>query len=107
MTLNRHDRVRDINAFQCIAPTECVTADGNDAIRDDCGLATKNQFVAYVSMMALQLSLESYTGFPSSTVTVVKPLQPENAWFPIDVTDLGIDKSVRLLHPKNASSPMV
>ena len=47
------------------------------------------------STIALQLFLESYTVFPLSTTMVVKPLQPENASFPIEVTELPIVTDVK------------
>ena len=61
-------------------------------------------FVA-VSMMALQLSRESYTVFPSSTVMVSKLVQPSKGLIPIDVTELGMVIEVKPDHPK-AQSPM-
>ena len=42
-----------------------------------------------VFIIALQDSLESYTGLPSSTTIDVKPEQPSKAESPIDVTELG------------------
>ena len=55
-----------------------------------------------VLIMALQLLRESYAGFPLSTVTLVKPLQPRNAEDPMEVTELGIVTLVRPLQPSNA-----
>ena len=43
-----------------------------------------------VSIIALQLSLESYAKFPSSTETAVIPEQFTKAYSPIDVTEAGI-----------------
>ena len=43
-----------------------------------------------VSMMALQLSRESYFALPLTTVILVSPLQYENAKLPIEVTELGM-----------------
>ena len=56
-----------------------------------------NLFVA-VSIKALQLSLESYTVFPLSTVMLSKPLQQKKAFSPIEVTELGITTDVKPLH---------
>ena len=39
-------------------------------------------------------------------VTLVKPLQPENAKFPIFITLFGILTPVKSLHPSNAEGPM-
>ena len=50
-----------------------------------------------VSIIALQLSLESYTVFPLSTVMLSNPLQQEKALLPIDVTELGITTDVKPL----------
>ena len=83
-----------------------------------------------VSMTALQLSLELYLMFPSSTVifsrlgqkayglgpmeltlfgmnTVVNPSHLPKASFLMVVTEPGISKEVSLLQLKNANSPMV
>ena len=60
-----------------------------------------------VSMMALQPFLESYFGFPDSTTIVVKPLQPEKAPSPMDVTLLGISMEVKPLQLPKAPFPMV
>ena len=38
--------------------------------------------------------------------SVVKPLQPENALFPMEVTLFGRVTEVKPLQPENASSPM-
>ena len=62
-------------------------------------------FVA-VSMMALLLSRESYTVFPSSTVMVSKLVQPAKGLMPIDVTELGRVIVVKFTHPSKAPSPM-
>ena len=53
-------------------------------------------FVA-VLMMALQLSRLSYVVLPESTTIVSRPLQPENAEFPMEVTESGISTEVRPL----------
>ena len=60
-----------------------------------------NVFVA-VSIMALQFSRESYTELPLSTFMLVKPLQPENALEPIEVTELGMVMLVKPLQRLNA-----
>ena len=49
---------------------------------------TTNSLVL-VLIMALQLSLESYTVFPEPTVICSNPVQPEKALY-IEVTELGI-----------------
>ena len=43
-----------------------------------------------VFIIALQLSRESYFLLPASTLTLVKPVQPANAPYPMLVTDEGI-----------------
>ena len=58
------------------------------------------------STIALQLFLESYTVFPLSTLMVVMPLQPENALFPIEVTELGMVIDVKPSQAWNARSPI-
>jgi hypothetical protein len=49
------------------------------------------------SIRALQLSRESYTGFPLSTSIEDKAVQAENTKLPILVTLLGMDIVVRLV----------
>ena len=39
-------------------------------------------------------------------VMVVKPLQPENALLPIEVTLLGMTTEAKMLHPSKALLPM-
>ena len=63
-------------------------------------------FVA-VSIIALQLFLESYTVLFSFTTILVNELQPENASEPILVTLSGISMLVNELHIKNALLPML
>ena len=53
-----------------------------------------------VSIMALQLSRESYFGLPLSTLIDVKPLQPKKASSPIDVTLPGMVRDVRPMQPR-------
>ena len=53
-----------------------------------------NVFV-FVSIIALQLSRESYFGFPESTSIVVRLEQSENAEPPMMVTELGMVTLVR------------
>ena len=60
-----------------------------------------NVFVA-VSIMALQFSRESYTELPLSTFMLVKPLQPPNAPWRIEVTELGMVTIVKPLQCSNA-----
>ena len=63
-------------------------------------------FVA-VSIIALQLFRESYTGFPSSTTIEVKPEQPLKALSPMLVTLLGIVTEVKPEQKKKAALPML
>ena len=51
-------------------------------------------FVA-VSIIALQLSRESYREFPEATLILVRPVQPEKAEIPILVTESGMVTLVR------------
>ena len=62
-------------------------------------------FVSF-SIMALQLSLLSYTVLPASTTMLFNPLQSLNASDPMDVTPAGISMLVNPLQPLNASDPM-
>ncbi len=57
-------------------------------------------------IIALQLSRESYTVLPSSTIIDVKPLQTSKALRPIDVTLEGIVNDVKPLHSLKAHSPI-
>ena len=61
-------------------------------------------FVA-VSIIALQLSLESYLELPLSTTIDFKPLQKEKTLSPIEVTELGMLMLVKSL-PQKADSPI-
>ena len=63
-------------------------------------------FVA-VSIIALQLSRESYIELLSSTIIEVRPLQELNALLPMLITLLGMVTDVSLEQPENASYPMV
>ena len=60
-----------------------------------------------VSIMALQLSLESYFVFPDSTFIEVRPVQPENASSPILVTLFGMVIELRPAHPEKAELPIL
>ena len=62
-------------------------------------------FVA-VSIIALQLSLESYLELPLSTTIDSKPLQPEKALPRIEVTELGMVTLVKPLQSSKALSPI-
>ena len=64
---------------------------------------------AFVSlfMTALQLSLQSYTRFPFSTIIDFILSQPENAPASILLTDFGILTEERPEQPQKASSFMV
>ena len=55
-----------------------------------------------VSIMALQPSLESYMGLPSSTTIDVKLVQSSIVLFAIEVTELGMVREVKLEHPLKA-----
>ena len=55
-----------------------------------------------VSMIALQLLRESKIVLPLSTLMTSKLLQPENVPEPMVVTELGIITLVRPLQPLNA-----
>ena len=52
-----------------------------------------------VSIIALQLLRESYFVFPFATLMLVRPLQPQKALLPIEVTELGMVMLVRPLQP--------
>ena len=67
---------------------------------------TINVFV-FVSIIALQLSRESYFVFPDSTSIVVRPEQSENAELPMLVTEFGIVTLVKLEQPEKAEPPML
>ena len=60
-----------------------------------------------VFIIALQLSRESYTVFPDSTIIDVKPLQEAKAASPMLVTLLGIVTLVKPLQPEKTLSPML
>jgi hypothetical protein len=59
-----------------------------------------------VPIIALQLSRESYTVLPSSTVMEVKPVQSMKASDWISVTEPGMVKEVRLLQLRKAIPPI-
>lgn len=63
-------------------------------------------FVA-VSMIALQLSLESYLLLFGATARLASFEQRKKAFSPIAVTELGIVMDSSLEHPKKAHSPIV
>ena len=52
-----------------------------------------------VSMIALQLSRESYFVLPAATLMLVRPMQPANAPLPMVVTELGMVMLVRPVQP--------
>ena len=60
-----------------------------------------------VSIMALQLSLESYLLLPASTLMEVRLVQPKNVHPPMLVTLLGMVMEVRLEQRVNAYRPML
>ena len=62
-------------------------------------------FVA-VSIIALQLSLESYLELPLSTTIDFKPLQKEKTLSPIEETELGIVMLVNRLQFRKVPSPI-
>ena len=59
-----------------------------------------------VSIIALQLFLESYMGLSSLTLIEVKAEQPPKTPLPISVTDAGISMEVRLVQPSKALIPI-
>ncbi len=85
--------LQSINAKLLIS----VTLDGIFVLLQPC-----IRVFVFVSIMALQLSLLSYTVLPASTFILVNPLQPENALSPMIVTPDGISILVNPLQPKNA-----
>ena len=60
-----------------------------------------------VSIIALQLSRESYFVLPASTLMLVKPVQRSNAYLPKLVTDEGMLTLVRPVQSLNAPCPML
>ena len=56
-----------------------------------------------VWIRALQLFLESYTGFSVSTTICSNPEQQSNGLIPIEVTELGIMMDERLSQPQKAT----
>ena len=52
-----------------------------------------------VSIIALQLSRESYSVLPASTLMLVKSVQLENTFFPMLVTDEGMVMLVKPVQP--------
>ena len=60
-----------------------------------------------VSIMALQLWRESYFLLPASTLMLDKPVQLENAFPSMLVTDEGMVMLVKPVQPQNASPPML
>ena len=69
-------------------------------------LHTATNSFADVLMIALQSFRESYSGLLSSTLILVKSVQPKKAPVPIDVTLLGMLTEDRLLHRPNAELPI-
>ena len=64
--------------------------------------------LVFVSIMALQLLRESYSGFLSATIMDIRASQPAKTDFPILVTPWGIAMDIRLLqHAKAYSSIFV
>ena len=64
-------------------------------------LHPKNKVFVFVSIIALQLSRESYFVFPDSTSIDVRPEQPEKAGLLMLVTELGM---VTLVRPEQSSN---
>ena len=60
-----------------------------------------------VSIIALQLSRESYTAFPESTIMEFKPEQRAKALLPMLVTLLGMKMEVSPWQLEKASFPML
>lgn len=67
---------------------------------------TINSFCA-VSIIALQLSRESYVVLPDSTTILVKPEVPANASFPMVLTEFGMVSEDISEHELNALSPIM
>ena len=59
-----------------------------------------------VSIIALQLSRESYTALPGLTIMDSKDKQHQNASPPIEVTLSGITMDSKEEQPRNAMSPI-
>ena len=59
-----------------------------------------------VFIIALELSRESKTVLPFSTIIEVKPVHSMKASELIDVTEVGITTETKLLQPENAFSPI-
>ena len=60
-----------------------------------------------VCITALQLFLQSYTLFPSSTTMLLSPEQEENGFPPILIMLLGIIMLTSPLQPEKAALPIV
>ena len=69
-------------------------------------LQPASKVLVAVSIIALQLSLESYLELPLSTTIDSKPLQPEKALPRIEVTELGMVTLVKPLQSSKALSPI-
>ena len=82
-----------VNPLQPEKSLMFVTLDGIFVLLQAC----IRVFVAF-SIMALQLSLLSYTVLPASTTMLVNPLQRPNASSPMLVTLDGISMLVNPLH---------
>ena len=99
--LGRVMEVRDSQLKNALSPmlvTELgMVVDWHPAIR----------VLVAVSIIALQLSRESYIVLPLSTTMVVREEQPANAPLPILVTELGMVMEVREEQPSNAAYPML
>ena len=65
-------------------------------------LQPHSKLLVAVSIKALQLSLESYTVFPLSTVMLSKSKQPKNALMPISVTEFPMLTEVKPMQPQKA-----
>ena len=63
-------------------------------------LQPHSKLLVAVSIKALQLSLESYTVFPLSTVMLSKSKQPKNALMPISVTEFPMLTEVKPMQPQ-------
>ena len=62
--------------------------------------------VAFFSVVSSKVDDSILGGVGLSEVTDAKPLQPENADPPMDVTLLGMVNDTKLLQPENAELPM-
>jgi len=58
-------------------------------------------------LLSVQQPVPTLVQFVALKLRVVKPLQPEKALFPIDVTELGMVKDIKSGKPKEALSGII